>query len=379
MSDQQTNDQQTSDQQPVEHRGNILIVDDTPENLQLLSRMLTLKGYEVRGVTSGQMALTAVRVAPPELILLDIRMPHMNGYEVCRQLKADPQTCEIPVIFISALAEIADKTHAFEAGGVDYITKPFWFAEVLARIETHLTIRRLQQQLKLQNEELRRRQDEADRLLLSIMPQSIAERLKRSPQIIADSFDDVTVLFADIVNFTALTAHLSANELVSLLNKIFSGFDQLVAHYNLEKIKTIGDEYMVAGGLPDAKPDHVEAVAEMAIAMQQQIAQFHTYSGEPFQLRIGINTGSVVAGVIGFQKFAYDLWSNTVNIASRMQSQGLAGSIQVTETTYQRLRNKYEFEERGEIEIKGIGELKTYWLKGKRDKTLVIRQVISDG
>ncbi len=190
-------------------------------------------------------------------------------------------------------------------------------------------------------EALRFQQEQTERLLLNILPSPIAERLKFQENTIADSFAEVTVLFADIVNFPEIASQTSPTELVKLLNKIFSLFDQLADQYQLEKIKTIGDAYMVVGGLPIPREDHAEAIAEMALDMQALISKFQTLDGEPFRLRIGINTGPVVAGVIGIKKFIYDLWGDTVNIASRMESHGITGGIQVTDTTYQILQGKY--------------------------------------
>lgn len=211
---------------------------------------------------------------------------------------------------------------------------------------------------------LRLAQEKSDRLLLNIIPKPIADRLKQNSEAIADDFDDVTVLFADIVGFTELSSQVSPIELVGLLNRIFSGFDQLAEQHGLEKIKTIGDAYMVAGGLPEPQVNHAEAVAQMALDMQCKIAQFTTRENQSITLRIGIHTGPVVAGVIGSRKFSYDLWGDTVNTASRMESCGVSGGIQVTATTYDRLRDQYLFEPRGLISVKGKGELMTYWLKG---------------
>jgi adenylate cyclase len=216
--------------------------------------------------------------------------------------------------------------------------------------------------------ELNHQRQETERLLLSILPESIAERLKRNPETIADSFAEVTVLFADLVNFTAHAHEISATETVDLLNQVFSEFDLLAERYQLEKIKTIGDGYMVAGGLPAPKADHAEAVAEMAIAMRATVDRFCYPSGEPFEIRIGIHTGAVIAGVIGKKKFTYDLWGDTVNLASRMESRGLPGKIQVSPATYAQLREAYVLEERGMVEIKGFGLMQTYWLVGKAEK-----------
>jgi PAS domain S-box-containing protein len=219
---------------------------------------------------------------------------------------------------------------------------------------------------KVWEEALRYQQQCTDELLQNILPTPIAQRLKLQESLIADSFDEVTVLFADLVSFTELSAQIPATKLVDLLNQIFSVFDRLTEKHGLEKIKTIGDAYMVVGGLPTPGPDHAEAVAEMALDMQQEISRFQHEDGKPFHLRIGINTGPVVAGVIGTKKFAYDLWGDTVNVASRMESMGMAGGIQVTATTYALLKDKYIFLERGAIAVKGKGEMMTYWLKERR-------------
>ncbi len=222
--------------------------------------------------------------------------------------------------------------------------------------------------------ERRRAEDEADRerdraeqLLLNIMPVSVAQRLRRGEGLIADHYTEATVLFADIVDFTRLSANIAPEAVVSYLNVIFSEFDQLAQHLGLEKIKTIGDAYMVVGGVPTPRQDHTEAIAEMALAMLEACGRLSQGTEMPFTMRVGINTGPVVAGVIGIKKFIYDLWGDTVNLASRMESHGVTGEIQVTDAVYERMREKYFFEPRGKIEIKGRGQQKTYLLKGRRE------------
>jgi class 3 adenylate cyclase len=210
-----------------------------------------------------------------------------------------------------------------------------------------------------------REHNKSEKLLLNILPSAIADRLKQKEEIIADGFEEVTILFADIVNFTKLSARISPNELVTMLNKIFSAFDRLAILYGLEKIKTIGDAYMVVGGLPLPRDDHAEVIADMALNMQEAMKSLRSEIGEELRIRIGINTGSVVAGVIGIQKFSYDLWGDAVNTASRMESQGLVNCIQLTETTYKYLKDKYVCKQRGFIEVKGKGKMKVYLLKGK--------------
>ena len=222
---------------------------------------------------------------------------------------------------------------------------------------------------------LRQEQSKSERLLLNILPKEIAEQLKQSSDtlaqphqgaLIAEQFDQATILFADIVNFTPLSAQMSAQELVNLLNQIFSLFDRLAQQYSLEKIKTIGDAYMVAGGLPMPRSDHAAAISEMALGMQAAISTLQVDTGKAFQIRVGINTGPVVAGVIGRQKFSYDLWGDAVNVAARMEASGMPGRIQVTESTYQLLKDKYALQKRGAIAIKGKGEMTTYWLLGRK-------------
>jgi PAS domain S-box-containing protein len=662
----------------------ILIVDDMPDNLRLLSTMLTCYGYHVRKAINGQLALQGAEISPPDLILLDINMPKMNGYQVCEKLKLSEKTKDIPVIFISALDDVMEKVKAFEVGGVDYITKPFQIEEVLARVQNQLSLRLLQSQLQLQARELHDRnsrlqqeiaerqraeesirfvlettraigeavdfhsalevilhqvgktirwdvgeawipdaegtvlqsapgwyasnarmesfrsqseqltfakniglpgrvwaskqpewvedisqgyphflqseialevgfkagfgvpilvgdevlavlvffkisscrkdarfidifnavatqlgsliqrkqaeellriaqekyhsivenamegifqstpsggyisanpalaklygydspeelmsditnisqqlyvdaerrlefvaameadnavsgfesrvcrkdgrriwvsenvravrdakgellyyegtvsditerklaqealkvqQEQSEKLLLNILPKPIAERLKAQQSTIADSFGEVSVLFADIVGFTELSARMSPTELVKRLNVIFSHFDQLAEKYGVEKIKTIGDAYMVVGGLPMPRDDHAEAIAQMALGMQAKIAKLSADTGEKLAIRVGINSGPVVAGVIGVSKFTYDLWGDTVNVAARMEATGFAGRIQVTDVTYELLKDKYLFERRGVIQVKGKGNMMTYWLLEKK-------------
>ncbi|MBD1927233.1 response regulator [Trichocoleus sp. FACHB-90] len=653
----------------ITSKGNLLVVDDNQVNLKLLTQILSKNGYKVRVAPSGKFALNSCQSNPPDLILLDINMPEMNGYEVCQHLKASKQTRNIPVIFISALDEAINKVNAFTVGGVDYITKPFEPLEVLARIENQLRLRELQLQMVEQNTLLqqhldarrqaevetrlllattqaisrhddvrsalqavlrlvcmtiqwdygeawipddnkvlecsqawygsevslfefknhsltvasapnvgfqgriwaskqaewiedvfiekdlfirypqivkfglkssfgvpiildnevlailiffnknfatinsriinlvaavatqlasliqrkqtkeilritqeryhsivenavegiyqttpcgrylsanlalakiygydsppdlmtslknveqqlyvdpnRRRdfseameanhavlgfesqvyrkdgkiiwisenaravrdskgkllyyegtvsditarkiaQQQTEKLLLNILPKPIAERLQKKHQVIADSFSDVSVMFADLAGFTDFASHQSPTELVEILNHIFSDFDLLSKQHGLEKIKTIGDAYMVVGGLPIPRLDHVEATAQMALDMQAALARFNAQANDDFRLRIGINIGPVVAGVIGLSKFSYDLWGDTVNVASRMESSGIPGETQVTAAVYERLKEKFIFKERGTVLIKGKGEMKTYFLLGRK-------------
>lgn len=232
-------------------------------------------------------------------------------------------------------------------------------------VATRGIFRNITQRLEVE-EALHHQQKQTEGLLLNILPEAIANRLKQQPGTIAEDFADVTVLFADIVGFTKIASSLSAIQLVKLLNQIFSDFDRLSEQYNLEKIKTIGDAYLVVGGLSRHRADHAQAIAQMALDMQIAIAKFNAENQQNFSIRIGIHSGSVVAGVIGIKKLTYDLWGDTVNIASRMESQGFTNKIKVSQTTYEHLRDEFLFEKRDEIEVKGKGKMTTYLLIGRR-------------
>ena len=230
---------------------------------------------------------------------------------------------------------------------MDYVAKPFNPAELLARVATHLSVDRLYR--------------ENEQLLLNVLPAPIAAQLKHHSGIIADGFDDVSVLFADIVGFTSLAVNMAPTALVELLNRVFSSFDELVDANGVEKIKTIGDAYMVAGGLLQQHADHLSAMATMALAMQTRVREL-SKSYEGLSLRIGLHTGQVTAGVIGTRKFSYDIWGDSVNIASRLQTQGLPNTVHVSETVFERLKDRFEFGERGEIDLRGCGQARTYFL-----------------
>jgi class 3 adenylate cyclase len=217
---------------------------------------------------------------------------------------------------------------------------------------------------------LRSEQDKAENLLLNILPKSIAEKLKADTATIADQFDAASILFADVVDFTPFSESLTAAEVVGVLDHLFSHFDELAEHYGLEKIKTIGDAYMVAAGVPTPRSDHARAMALMALDMRQAMRSSEDIGRLGLDLRIGINSGPVVAGVIGRKRFLYDLWGDAVNTASRMESHGTPGQIQVTRTTYELLKGEFVLEPRGTVTVKGKGEMETWYLVGRRDDLL---------
>jgi guanylate cyclase len=204
-------------------------------------------------------------------------------------------------------------------------------------------------------------QQKSETLLLNILPKEIAAILKNESRTIADHYDEASVLFADMVGFTPLSAQVPPVEMVELLNEIFSFFDSLLDKYGVEKIRTIGDSYMVASGVPRGRPDHAQALVQMALEMRDYIATHTFRNGQRVSFRIGINSGSMIAGVIGRRKFVYDVWGDAVNVASRMESQGLGGAVQITQTTYECIKDGFVCEPRGTVNVKGKGDMEV-WL-----------------
>jgi adenylate cyclase len=210
----------------------------------------------------------------------------------------------------------------------------------------------------------------SERLLLNVLPGPIAVRLRRGEEPIADHLDEISVLFADLAGFTVRSAHESPAATVAVLNEVFSVFDELVRRYGLEKIRTIGDSYMVAAGAPVARPDHTHAICAMALDLRREVVRLNSSHGWDLSFRIGINCGPAVAGIVGREKFHYDLWGDTVNVASRMESHGIADQIQVTEAVYERTKTEFVFQPRGLVDVKGKGPTLTYLLVGRVGEAL---------
>ena len=343
----------------------VLVVDDNAANRDLLSRRLTRDGHHVTMAEDGAAALALADSGSFDLVLLDLMMPGLSGFEVLCRLKAEERTRDIPVVMISALDEIDSTVRCIEAGAEDYLPKPFNPVLLRARINACLEKKRLRDRERTITEELRAEKERSEALLLNILPRTIIERLRQGETIIADRVDDATILFADLVDFTSLAARSPPERTVELLGGLFAEFDALAARLGLEKIKTTGDGYMVAGGLPlpEPRPDHAAAVAEMALAMREAAATAAAGFGERLQLRIGVHSGALIAGVIGTHKFVYDVWGDTVNTAKRMESYGAPGRIHVSAIIRQVLGDGFRFEPRGAVEVKGKGRMETYFLE----------------
>jgi adenylate cyclase len=353
---------------PAPTPASILVVDDNPEIRELLARGLLRHGHDVLFAESGQQALDLLQARPIDAILLDIMMPEMDGYEVLARLRARPDLRHIPVVVVSALGEVESVVRCIELGADDYLFKPFNPVLLQARVNASLEKKRLRDREREHFAALKAEQARSEALLLSIFPRPVADRLKageRGPAI-AHAFPDATILFANLSGFAQVSAKRPATEVVELLDRFFSAFDALAEQHGVEKIKTISDTYMVAGGVPVPRADHAHAVADMALSMQKEVARIGAAVGHRLSLRIGIHSGPVVAGVIGTKKLAYDLWGETVNTASQLESFGLPGSIQASSATYLQLRDQYLFEPRGAFYVPGTGEVETHLLVGKK-------------
>jgi len=340
----------------------ILVVDDNTSNRDVLARRLTREGHKVVTAANGAAALDLVGRLDFDIILLDLIMPGMSGFEILRRLKAAERTSHIPVIVISALDELDSVVRCIEAGAEDYLTKPFSPILLRARVGASLEKKWLRDREKKFIADLEQEKRRSEALLLNILPQKIVDRIRDGEKVIADRILEATILFCDLVGFTTLSQELPADRLIDFLSKIFSAFDRLAAEQGVEKIKTIGDAYMVVAGIPEAQSDHAVRIATLGLHMIHAVEVIAKATDLKLRARIGIHTGPVVAGVIGTHKFAYDVWGDTVNTASRMESYSLPGRVQVSAATRLALGDRFDFERRGTIEIKGKGMMETFFL-----------------
>ncbi len=349
-----------------EQAASILVVEDSRIHQRQLQALLTKQGYRVSVANHGKEALALLAHLRPDLLLLDIIMPEMDGLALCRLLKEDPKTRDIPVIFISSLDNTTDKLSGFSAGGVDYIIKPFHPAEVLARISTHLKLRQLQQQLAENNRQLALEKQKTEVLLRNVLPARVASELMECGSCRPQSFPEVTVGFVDIVQFTATASGLDPAFVISELNELFTAFDRIVEAHQCERMKTIGDAYLFAAGLPEPRADHSRAAALAALEMIEYLKGRNQHSAQQWQVRIGLHSGPVVGGIVGTKKYLYDIFGDTVNIAARLESLSEPMQINVSSTFCQGLGQEFSFSCPIEVEMKGKGRQSTCFLVGRK-------------
>jgi len=352
----------------------ILVVDDSRTLRRILIRELNSLGFHnILEAADGIEAIETVKAKPVDLMLLDMEMPELDGLGVLSQIKEDDIYKTLPIIVISGADQFEKTIKCIEIGAEDYLPKPFDPILLRARIFSSLEKKRLRdldkKHLEMLNQEkelLEVEQLKTEKLMLNILPRPIADRLKRGEKNISGSYPDVTILFSDLVGFTKMSSQTSATDLVKLLNDLFTRFDKRADSLGVEKIKTIGDAYMAVAGLPIPRPDHAQLCAELALGMFEDLKAFNQENGKELDMRIGLNSGPVVAGVIGYTKFSYDLWGNTVNTASRMESTSRPGRVQVSPATYEAIKGDFVLEDGGLMECKGLGEILTHLLVSKK-------------
>ncbi|QEN03958.1 adenylate/guanylate cyclase domain-containing response regulator [Thiospirochaeta perfilievii] len=337
-------------------KSRILIVDDVEENLKVLTETLTQQGFHPLQAKSGERAIQIAKKAKPDLILLDIQMPGMDGFETISILKNDLETVDIPVIFISALNQIEDKVKGFKSGAVDYVSKPFQKEEVIARVTTHLKLRTALKDIEVEREK-------SEKLLQNVLPLSVANELKETGVSLPQNFKDVSVLFSDIVNFTKYSGELDPITLISELNTMFTKFDDIMENNGCERIKTIGDAYLGICGVPNHTSNHAYKISKAATQMINYIEDYNKSSEYKWEVRIGIHSGDIVGGIVGKKKYIYDIFGDTVNIASRMESNSKPMCINISEDTFNRVKDSFNCNKREPLEVKGKGLTNMYFIE----------------
>ena len=393
---------------------NLLVVEDSPVQATMLRRVLAQQGYQVSIAKHGQDAMAKLKAQPIHLVISDVEMPVMNGYELCVTIKQDSELSKIPVMLLTTMADPKDLMSGLNAGADSYLTKPYDEGVLFARIETLLNssqppredepadvlfagepytitanrqrilnlllstyenamqqnqdLKKAQVELTKLNQQLESSRHETEQLLLNILPKSVAEELIAYGSSTPAKFEDVSVMFTDFKGFTQVASLLTPQELLAELEVYFQHFDSIIEHRRLEKLKTIGDSYMVAGGLPESTTTHAIDCVLAGLDIQQFVmtrAAEREGKGQPFwHMRVGIHTGAAIAGVIGKKKFAYDVWGDTVNLASRMESSGESGKVNISGETYRRVRDLFLCEPRGKVSVKHKGEVDMYFVKG---------------
>ncbi|MCE2682191.1 MAG: adenylate/guanylate cyclase domain-containing protein [Flavobacteriia bacterium] len=330
-----------------DHLDTILVVDDSVENLQVLSALLRDK-YKVKVAKNGAKALEILEADPSiDLILLDIMMPDVDGYEVCKQIKANSSTAKIPVIFLTALNESSDETKGFKAGGADFITKPFNADVVMARIRTHLDL------------QVERRR--ADDLLRVLLPDNVIEALIEKGNYAPETHSNASVLFCDLVGFTTISSRLTPHELIHELTEIFTAYDDLAVIHNVARIKTIGDAYMAVAGIGSNNNAHATDLVKFGLALVSYLQEKNSNSSIEWKCRIGIHSGEIISGVVGKSRFQFDVMGDNVNIAARVESNGRPMCVAITEETKSLLSaEQFQFEALGSVYLKGKGERDLY-------------------
>ncbi len=345
--------------------GNILVIDDNEMNRNMLGRRLERSGHRVSEAENGLEGLSMLKNGKFDLVLLDVLMPVMNGFETLQQIKDDPKLKHLPIIMISAMDEVDSAVSCIEAGAEDYLPKPFNPILLKARISACLEKKYLRDSEMEHMAQLRVEREKSDRLLHCILPKAIAERLKNGETTIADTFDEATVLFADIVDFQALSKQYQPERMVQLLNDLFSGFDWLVDMHGMERIRTLGDAYMAVSGIPAPNAEHARAALDVGLEMLRIAKRFNARNGVDFKVRIGIATGPVMAGIVGRKKFLYYVWGPTVNIARDLEGSCPPDAVHVDSGIRAAYRDRYIFQDSPHVSVVGKDRVSASFLTGR--------------
>ncbi|HOK44437.1 MAG TPA: adenylate/guanylate cyclase domain-containing protein [Bryobacteraceae bacterium] len=346
-------------------KGRILLVDDSLLGRTLISRELAAQGYGILEARDGREALELLAREAVDVVLLDMIMPEMDGAAVLRQMKSDPALASIPVIMVSAEDDMAGVAAAIEMGAEDYLAKPPNPVVLRARIGASIERKRLADAERRRAEEAEAERQAAEALLRNILPKSVAEELRTKGSVAPRYYEDATIAFTDFVGFTCATENLAAQELVEILNTYFTAFDRIVARYELEKLKTIGDSFMFAAGLPERTPSHPVDAVLAGLEMLDAVANMHQKDPRcTWRVRIGVHTGPVIAGVVGESKFAFDVWGDTVNLSARMEAGSQPGRLNISERTYVRVKDFFACEPRGRVRTKDGKETEMYFVNG---------------
>jgi adenylate cyclase len=331
----------------------VLIVDDNPINLRLLISILTEMGHEVRPAKNGRLALDSAQSAPPDLILLDIMMPEMNGFEVLRELKADANLRDIPVLVISALDDMENLVKGIKMGADDYLPKPFEQVLLRARIETCLEKKLLRDREKKYLQQIESEKQRADELLHVILPDPIVAELKETNQVQPRLYQNVAVMFADVVGFTPYSENHTPQEVINNLQTMVEAYEKIALAHNLQKIKTVGDAFMATAGLLAPLDNPVEYCVAGAIEM---IRAIQTLPAQ-WQVRVGIHVGPVMAGIVGHRQYLFDVWGDTVNTAQRIESHGIPGAINLSRAAFAQIEHGITAVATHTVPVKGKGSL----------------------
>ena len=359
-----------------ESRSRVLVVDDDEGNRDIIARLLQSEPYEMLLASSGDEALEILHKQNIDLLLLDVLMPGMDGIAVLRRLREDPACTDVPVIMLSGVDQINSVITCLELGARDYLSKPFHPVLLKARLQSALEHRKLILGVRTRAREvddvlqqLREANSKGEAWLRSVLPAGAAEELLQSGSVTPRYHEDVTIVFTDFVQFTTLCSNLSAYELVETLNEYFTEFDRIVKTFGLERLKTVGDAYIFVSGLTKRTPSHPIDAVLAAMDMLAFVSQ-RARRAPSWEMRVGVNTGPVVSGVVGTDRPAFDVWGDTVNLASRMVSSGKAGRINISEQAFQRIKDLFACESRGAIEIKGGRSMEMFFISGPHASVL---------